>query len=213
MPTAGQNLSALQELSSLAEPSSCSQERAVTASQHKMNGSPPTRLWAHSGERQQQEDYDCLRETIFPIPNFIGHTQFSCHGTGGRFFFHALIDRSVPTSLEHSSPSPLLKGARNLQSKLRFLAVLQRYQSFTGSGVQKTTAAREALHGANNLDYLMIVYCVKLQYTHIFNHFSTHLIKQTLCKKTDTHSQHKFLLEILVQQLIVQLFLLLLYLT
>lgn len=132
---------------------------------------------------------------------------------GWKIFFHALIDRSVPTSLEHSSPSPLLKGARNLQSKLRFLAALQRYQSFTGSGVQKTTAAREELHGANNLDYLMIVYCVKLQYTHTFNHFSTHLIKQTLCKKTDTHPQHKFLLEILVQQLIVQLFLLLLYLT
>lgn len=94
----------------------------------------------------------------------------------------SLCSNKFGTFLPHSAP----ESARNLQSKLRFLAVLQRYQGFTGSGVHKTTTAREALHGANNLDHLMIVYCAELQYTHIFIHFTTHFIRQTLCKKTDT---------------------------
>lgn len=78
----------------------------------KMNGSPPTHVWAHSGERQQQEDNDCLRETIFPIPNFMGHTLSAVIVWVEEF----LTRTHSPFCCNKLSAFfyPLLKAARNL---------------------------------------------------------------------------------------------------
>lgn len=72
-----------------------------------------THLWAHSGERQQQEDDNCLRETIFPIPNFMGHTLSPVMVWAEEFFPYThrpLCSNKFGAFFLH----PLLKGARNL---------------------------------------------------------------------------------------------------
>lgn len=142
-----------------ADHSSCSQKRALTRDLRRNEWvSSYACLWAHSRERQQGEDYDCLRETIFPIPNFMGHTLFSSHGMGGRFFsMHSQIAlfQQVWYILPpiHSRKLP-----RTCKASWDFQQSSRGTQSLAGSGGQKTTTGGEVLHRANNLNHLMIVY-------------------------------------------------------
>ena len=145
--TVGQSVNTLKENNSMADPYSHSQKPALTTNlRHNEWVSSYAGLWAHSGERQQQEDDDCLWKTIFPIANFMGHTLYLQSWYEWKNFLCALIDCSVPTSLVHSSSIHSWKVPRTCKASWDFLQRSRGTQSLTEFGVQKTTTDREVLH-------------------------------------------------------------------
>lgn len=191
------SVNGLKERNSKADPYSHTQEHALPADLgHDEWVSSHTRLWAHSGERQPLEDNDCRQETIFPIPNCTGHTlapvmvwlqeffpcthRSLCFNKSGTFFLHLLLKGArKPVKqvgiFSSGSATPLVA-----------LEVPRAWQDLLFG------ARAEQSHRVNNLAHLMTVYCSHLQYTHIFNHLSTHFIKQSHSKKAlDTEPQNR----------------------
>lgn len=184
----GQSVNGLKEHSSKADPYSHTQEQALTAGLgHDEWVFSSARLWAHSGERQMQEDDDCLQETIFPIPSCTGHTlspvmvwleeffpctpRSLCFNKSGTFFLHLL-----------------LKGARK---PVKQVGIFSSSSATPLVALEVPRAWQDLVFGAwaeqplrvKNLGHLMTVYCSHLQYTHILNHYSTHFMKQSHSKK------------------------------
>lgn len=114
MYAVGQSMNTLKEHNSTADPYSHSQKQALTTDlRHNEWVASYACLWAHSGERQQWEDDDCLRETIFPIPSFMGHTLSTVMVWVEEFFpctHRLLCSNKSGTVFLH----PLLKDAKNL---------------------------------------------------------------------------------------------------
>lgn len=130
----------------------------------------------------------CGRQS-FPSQTLWG-TPYLQARYGWKNFFHALIARSVPTSLVHSSSVHSWKVPRTCKASWDFQQCSRGTQSLTEFDVQQSVHRQRSVIRGKRSQPFKIASCSELQYTHIFKLLRS--FYETITEKTlDTEPQKR----------------------